>query len=371
MANSFVTLKEIARQALPRLIENLVFPNLVYRDFSEEFHDLGDTIRVRRPVILKAEDFDAELGVNYQDMQEDAVEVSLDHLATVDARASAIETATCIDDLNRVFIEPAVAALAEKINQDGLELYRDIPTIVGAAGTTPSALSDLADVRRALNKNKVPAYGRVAVWDSEADAAFAQIPAIVNAEKSGNTDALREGSIGRVFGMDHYMSQGVKKHVSGITTATAIKVNGAVNAGDTKLSIDGTALIGKLVKGDVITILNENYVVTADSTPAVSNAIVNIEVYPGLPAIAGNTEATIVGSHTANLAFNPKAFAYITRPLINPDGQGVMSYVTNYNGISLRVTKGYDQKYKRSIYSMDVLYGFKTVYPELAVRVLG
>ena len=78
-----------------------------------------------------------------------------------------------------------------------------------------------------------------------------------------------------------------------------------------------------------------------------------------------------MGSHTANLAFHPMAFAYVTRPLIDPDGQGVASYVTSFNGISLRVTKGYDQQYKRSIYSMDVLYGFKTVYPELAVRVLG
>ena len=79
----------------------------------------------------------------------------------------------------------------------------------------------------------------------------------------------------------------------------------------------------------------------------------------------------LLRSHTANLGFYPMAFAYVTRPLINPDGQGVASYVTSYNGISLRVTKGYDQQYKRSIYSMDVLYGFKTIYPELAVRVLG
>ena len=80
---------------------------------------------------------------------------------------------------------------------------------------------------------------------------------------------------------------------------------------------------------------------------------------------------TPVGSHTANLAFDSNAFAFVTRPLINPDGQGVESYVTNHHGLSLRVTKGYDQKYKKSTYSMDVLYGFKTVYPELAVRVLG
>lgn len=371
MANTFLTLKEIARNALPRLIDNLVFPNLVHRDFSDDFHDLGDTIRVRRPVILTAEDFDAASGVNYQDIQEDAVEVKLDHLATVDATASAIETATSIDDLNRVFIEPAAAALAEKINRDGLKLYADIAAVVGAAGTTPSTLSDLAAARRALNVNKVPGFGRVAVWDPEADTAFAQIPAIVNAEKSGSCEALREGSIGRVFGMDNYMSQGVQKHATGITAATAVKVNGAVAAGATQLSIDGTSLAGKLVKGDVLLVGGQSYVVTEDSAAASSNAIANVKVYPALPAIADNADVTLVGSHTANLAFHPMAFAYVTRPLHNPDGEGVASYVTSYDGISLRVTKGYDQKYKKSVYSMDVLYGFKTVYPELAVRVLG
>ena len=259
MANTFVTLKQIARQALPRLIDNLVFPNLVHRDFSDDFHDLGDTIRVRRPVMLTAEDFDAASGVNYQDIQEDAVEVKLDHLATVDAAASAIETATGIDDLNRVFIEPAAA----------------------------------------------------------------------------------------------------------------VKVNGAVTAGATQLSIDGTSLTGKLVKGDVLVIGGKSYVVTEDSAAAAGNAIANVKVYPALPQIADNADVTLVGSHTANLAFHPMAFAYVTRPLHNPDGEGVASYVTSYDGISLRVTKGYDQKYKRSIYSMDVLYGFKTVYPELAVRALG
>ena len=37
MANNIITIKEIARQALPRLMENLVFPNLVHKDFSEDF----------------------------------------------------------------------------------------------------------------------------------------------------------------------------------------------------------------------------------------------------------------------------------------------------------------------------------------------
>ena len=79
---------------------------------------------------------------------------------------------------------------------------------------------------------------------------------------------------------------------------------------------------------------------------------------------------TLTATPFANLAFHPMAFAYVTRPLLNPDGQGVASYVTSFNGISLRVTKGYDQKYKRSTYSMDVLYGYKLLDPALAVKVV-
>lgn len=41
MANTFVTLQEIARQALPRLMDNLVFPNLIYRDYMEEAHEIA------------------------------------------------------------------------------------------------------------------------------------------------------------------------------------------------------------------------------------------------------------------------------------------------------------------------------------------
>ena len=371
MANTLLTLKEIARQALPRLTSELVFPKLVYRDFSEAFCDVGDTVRVRRPTVYRAEEFSEDTGVTYQDMREDAVDVTLDHLATVDVRASAVESATNLKDLNRVFVEPAAAALAEKINADGLALYADIAAHVGTAGVTPSALSDIAEARRALNAAKVPQTGRVAVWDTEADAKLAQLPAIVNAEKSGSTAALREGSLGRVFGMDNYMSQAVCRHVSGLTAAEGLCVKGAVTEGAYTLDLTGTALSGRLVKGDILTIGGQDFCAAEDSAEASGNVITGARVTEALPAIADKTAVTVVGSHTANLAFHPMAFAYVTRPLIDPDGQGVSSYVTSYGGITLRVTKGYDQRYKRSTYSMDVLYGYKTVYPELAVRVLG
>lgn len=368
MANTFITLKTIARQALPRLIENLVFPNLVHRDFSNDFAFQGDTIRVRKPVVLTAQEFDATNGITPQDMAEDTVEVKLDKLATVDAQASAIETAVNIDDLNRVFVEPAALALAQKINADGLKLYMDVPNAVDC---TQHDIAALANVRKALNIAKVPEAGRVAVWDPEADAAFSQLEAVLHAEKSGTTQALREGSIGRVFGLDNYMSQAVCTHATGITAAEGAKVGANVTEGATQLKVSGTTLTGKFVKGDVLLIAGRGYTVTEDTGNASNNAIATVKVTPALPALAADTPITVPGSHTANLAFNPMAFAYVTRPLYNPDGEGVASYVTSYNGISLRVTKGYNQQYKRSVYSMDVLYGYKCVYPELAVRCMG
>lgn len=366
--NTFLEVKEIARQALPRLMENLVVPNLIHKDFSEEFASgKGSKIQVRKPVLLEAETFDAEKGTTAQDITETSVEVTLDQLATVDVELTALQSATSVDDLNRIFVEPAAAALAQKINADGLNLYKDIPYVCGTAGTTPSSLSAFADAEKVLNLNKAPVAPRYAVWSPEADAAFKQIDAVVHAEKSGSTAALRNGSIGRIFGLENHMSQAVKAHKAGKLSAAA-KSKEAANIGAETLTLAATTLTGTLYKGDILTILDNTYVVTEDATATNNEIVVNI--YPALKKdITTNTAITVAANHTANLAFHPSAFAFVTRPLSTPSG--VESYVTSFNGISLRVTKGYDMKHKKDMLSMDVLYGYKTMYPELATRVLG
>lgn len=368
MPNNFLEVKNIARQTLPRLMNNLVFPNLVHRDFSNDFvPGLGTKIQVKKPVKLIAEEFNESQGVKPQGINEESVEVKLDKLATVDVEFSAIQRATNVDDLNRLFLEPAAVALAEKINNDGLELYKFIPTAVGKAGTTPSELTDLANVRKQLNKQLVPVAGRVGVWDTEADAAFSTVPAIVNAEKSGSTSALREGSIGRVMGLDNYMSQAVRKHTAGTLKVTGDKITVKSQVEDSdEVVLKGTGMTGTLVKGDIITIVGNQYLVTEDTS--VSGDEIHVNVTPKITANA-DVQAVLLKSHTANLAFNPMAFAYVTRPLQAP--AGVESYVTSHNGISLRVVRGYDMTKKKEMLSMDVLYGYTAIYPELATRVLG
>lgn len=278
MANSFLEIKSIARQALPRLMENLVFPNLVYRDFAEENEvGKGSIIQVRKPVVLTAQEFSGT--VTAQDVTEESVEVQLDKLATVDVAFGAIERAANVDDLDRLFIAPAAAALAQKINADGLALFSGVTN--AAEGVDPASLNAFLTAAKVLNNAKVPLTPRYGVWSPDAEAQFRTVPALINAEKCGSNEALRDGSIGRVFGIDNYMAQGV------------------------------TGMLG--------------------------------------------------------CVFHPYAFAFVTRPLSAP--AGVESYTTSYNGIALRVTRGYDMKTKTEMLSMDVLYGYKLLDPALAVKV--
>ena len=376
MSNSFLEVKEIARQALPRLIENLVFPNLIYRDYSDAYEvGKGATVQVRKPVVLTASDFNEGSGTSAQDVKETSVEVTLDKLATVDVEFGAIARATNVDDLNRLFIEPAAAALATKINDDGLALYKDIPYFVGTSGTTPDGLDDFANAAKVLDKNKVPTTQRYGVWSPDAMAAFRQIGAIVNAEKSGSTAALRAGSIGNIFGINNYMTQGIKSVASGNITAggtgaTGVKIKTAVTADDDIILVSNASasptLTGTVKAGDILTIDGENYIAQADAAAA-SNEI-SVALDRNI-TVSANTAVTVANGGVQNLVFHENAFAFVTRPLAAP--AGVESYTTSYNGISLRVVRGYNMTYKKEMLSMDVLYGYKTMYPEMAVRVLG
>jgi hypothetical protein len=173
------------------------------------------------------------------------------------------------------------------------------------------------------------------------------------------------------------MAQGVKTHIAGTLAVgggtnpkivpKAIVAKGAI--GLTLAVTGGTSptLTGTLVAGDILTVKGKTFTVVTGGTAAADELAVT--VYPALPALAVTDAITVTASHTANLGFIPQAFAFVTRPLTLPSG--VEAYVVSYNGVSMRVVKGYDIKYKKETISMDVLYGYKTMYQELAVRILG
>lgn len=364
MANTFLTVQEIARKALPLLHDNLVFPALIHKEYCDGIGKKGDIVQIRKPTMYTANEFDSQISV--QDVEETSVLVTLDKIADVSVELTAKEMALDLDSFTEQVLKPATIAIAEKINKDGLALYRDIPFTVGTAGTVPTALSTFANAAKALNDNKAPLDDRSCVWNTECMASFQSQSSIVDAEKCGSTRALRNGSIGRLIGLDNYMSQQVYDHTKGTLTGT-LKIGTAAVAGDTELVISCTS--GSLVKGDILTVSDVNYTVTDGAVAA--NSSITVSVYPAVPTggIASNTAVTLLGNHAANLAFQKNAFGFITRPL--EKARGAESYVTSFDGISLRVTFDYNISTKKQTMSVDTLYGFKTLYPELAVRVLS
>lgn len=375
MANQFLTLKNIARRTLTRLLDNILFPQLCYRNYADTFQKRGDTIQIPIPVNLEAKEFSNDTGVEFQNDVETSVDLKLDQLASVDVEYTALEMATNVDDLDALFIRPAADALAERINADGFALYRDIRNCVGTPGTLPDSLSAFADATLLLNESKAPQQNRYAVWSPYATARLQQIPAIVSAEAYGSRETILTGEIGQVFGLRNFMSQAVVNHSAGSLAGTSYTLTiSAKSAGSVELTASassGTVSIsGKpLVRGDLLLADDYTLLVSADCTASSATKItVPVDAASYAVAKVGDT-VTVAASHDANLVFQKEAFAFATRPLTTP--AGVDSYTVTNNGISLRVVHGYDQRYKRDLLSMDVLYGYKTIRPELAVRYMG
>ncbi len=364
MANNFLTVEEIAKESLLRFRNNLVMRQLVYTDHSSEFAQKGDSVQVKKPASFVANDFTSTISA--QHIVEDKVSVKLDKISDVSTEISSKELTLNIQDFGTQVIEGAMQALAQKVDYELTGLYADIPYIAGTAGQTPSKLDHIAQARKVLNDNKVPFGNRFAVWDTEAEAKLLVIDSLVNAEKSGSTAALREASMGKVFGFDNFVDQNIRTHTSG----TAATFNVAGTAGQSTLSITTATNAHTFKKGDIITVtgVTQKFAVTADVTVAATIATVSVsqKVATTFTAAAG----ALTANHVASIAAHKNAFAFVNRPMALPMG-GAEGYVANYDGLSVRVTMGYTMSSKVNTISFDILYGVKTLQPELAVRVFG
>lgn len=375
MANNFITMQNIAREILPLLKENLVMPMTVNRNYSQDFVGKGDTIQVEKPAVFVADEFGST--INLQDIGERKVNVTMDKIADVSFEISSKDLALSMPQFRTKYLESAAQAIAEKINADGLNLYKDVPYYYGVSGTTPDALEDIAQPRKVLNNNKAPMMDRYAAWDPDAEAKFLVLDAIVSADKSGSTAALRAGAIGNTMGFQNFMTQAIKTHTAGGYTALGdvTITSGAAGATSIELTSAGGASTAALLKGDIFTLDGNQYVVTADTANAIAG-VLTVSVYPAIPVAFGDMTSDAVtfadetaGAHVANLAYQRDAFIFVTRPLDTPPG--VEAYVTSYEGITLRVVMDYDISTKKTTMSIDTLYGYVTAYPELATRVLG
>lgn len=364
MANTFLTTQQIAREALLRLRANQVMARLVHTDFSAEFGSFGDTIRVRKPATFAAEEFSG--STTPQNIEEGYVNVALDKIADVSVEVTAKEMTLNIEDFGFQVIDGAMQAIAQKIDTDLHGLYVDVPYSSPVSGT--ATLGDIAKVRKVLQDNKAPQAQRRLVVGTETEADLLGLEALTSINRAGTGSALREAELGRVMGFDIFASQNVRDHTAGAyASLTDVTATAAAAATSIALTSTAGASTGKLLKGDIFTTADgQSFTVTADSPAAVAG-VVTVAVSPAVGTALTASAVTFVKSHEASLAFHRNAFAFVNRPLALPAG-GADGYVTSFEGLSLRVTQDYVMSSKKNLISFDILYGVKTLQPELAAR---
>jgi len=127
-----------------------------------------------------------------------------------------------VPDLLKLYMQPALVALAEKIESDLMGLYAGFTTNA-AVGSAGSAISEgtVDSAETELFEAKVPASeAKYLVVDSATYSQLRQIPRFSEFQTAGDAGlrAIIEGSVGKLKDFYVFRSQFVKKTGSGPTT---------------------------------------------------------------------------------------------------------------------------------------------------------
>src|SRR3954453_430383 len=155
LANAIVKL--VAVDTLPALMGNMVMGNLVNRDFEPSLAQAGDTVNVPIPPTLIANNIAEGGSVTPQNPNIGNAAIVLNTHAEATFQIPDVTKVLAVPDLLKLYMQPAVIALAEKIETDLLKLATQFTanTAVGAAGTVITE-SVIDSAETALFNSKVP-----------------------------------------------------------------------------------------------------------------------------------------------------------------------------------------------------------------------
>ncbi len=211
MANTFLTIDMIAKEALMILRKNAVMAGLVHRDYSKEYvAGVGDTITIRKPATFTVKDFVESTGITVQDATEEKQTVKMDKFYDVSFAVTSKDLTMNISDFSAQLLVPAMMAFRDKIDAEIIKVAETAThTVTHAEGLIAPA--DVISARKLLNDGATPLSMRSLVVGTQAEADLLSSELFVSAEKVGSTEGLREASLGRKFGFDTYVDQNVGK----------------------------------------------------------------------------------------------------------------------------------------------------------------
>src|SRR5512137_1532379 len=136
--NSLLTIEMITLESLRVLTNMLTFTGLVNRQFDEMFGKsgakVGDVVYARKPpryIVRKG------AGIQPQSTVETRTPVKLDSLVGIDLPFSSVERTLSLDNYSDRILKPALAAIGNQIDYDGLQLYKEVYNLVGTPGSVP------------------------------------------------------------------------------------------------------------------------------------------------------------------------------------------------------------------------------------------
>jgi P22 coat protein - gene protein 5 len=207
--------KLVAADALPALMGNLVMGNLVNRDYEPALAQAGDTINVPIPPVLVANNIAEGGTVTTQNPSLGNAQIILNTHAEATFLVPDVTKILAVPDLLKLYMQPAVVALAERIETDLLALYPQFTanTAVGAGGTAlTEAVVDSAET--ALFNTKVPASAsKFLVVDANSYSALRQIPRFSEYNSVGEAGlrVIVDGAVGKMKDFYIFRSQFVAK----------------------------------------------------------------------------------------------------------------------------------------------------------------
>ncbi|MGA2711982.1 MAG: P22 phage major capsid protein family protein [Bryobacteraceae bacterium] len=206
--------KLVAADALPALVGNLVMGNLVNRDYEPTLAQAGDTVNVPIAPQLVANNIAEGSAVQLQNPSLGNAQIVLNTHAEATFQIPDVTKVLAVPDLLRVYMQPAVVAIAERIESDLLNLYAGFTanTPLGTAGTpVTEALLDQAET--ALFAAKVPASApKYLMVDSNTYSAMRQIPRFSEFQTVGEAGlrAMIDGTFGKIKDFFVFRSQYVQ-----------------------------------------------------------------------------------------------------------------------------------------------------------------
>ena len=413
MANNLLTISMITNEALMVLENELTFSSQVERNYDDQFAvtgaKIGATLNVRRPGRFVGTSGPA---LNVEDFNETSVPVTLSTQFHVDTQFTTQDLALSLDRFSDRVLKPAVAAIANKIDRDGLVMAKNATAnIVGTAGTVPTSLLTYLTAGAYLDSEGAPRDGRRAcivepfTGATIVDSLKGLFVPSNTISKQYERGMMGKDSAGMMWKMDqNVVSQTFGSYATATlacatTTATGFLTSGW--ASTSTIALTATTATAGLKQGDTITIANifaanpqnraaygsnrlRSFVVQADVTVATSGTT-SVIVSPAV-ITAGQFQNVVVNSTSAtavvtpfnntgtvspqNIVMHKNAFTMACADLELPDGVHFAGRAADKElGLSMRVVRQYTINNDSIPTPVDVLYGWAPLYPELACRV--